>query len=510
LSQKFRPARPNPSRRIIRRAGCQSILYCVLALSATLAALLSSSLLVSAQQDAPEIKPLERKFNKKKDQGPRALGLMQLASNGKATLVPIAIRIGGRFYDAAEYKANPVPMALESGTVYEAERTGKSLGLFTVNGAWRSNSVNAAAPWIGSGLWLPEGAEAPKSGRRAESVPVGIESDDAPPRLTKGGSPKAATPEPPPAQTPSTGSSSEPKPPTESKPPASNPTSSPAKPPSDSAKKAEPGPPSDDSNSSAGDSNRPRLRRGKPTEPLPSDDEIPGYSKPGSPAPKSVKGAEPPPTNGTAGATANAAVDLIPAVSDADGPNPRSYAFEWAKGEEATRRKQLLDLATDQLRLYVAKQLKSSTSTNPAAPKSASQRPAPKPPEPVLDNIEMRTFDLWANNQPIMILTAQAHMPPSPAKNTSASAPDSSLQYTITLVARTDIYDNLHKLYSAVTDKYHLDVTPRLELIDAVDVDGDGRGELLFREISDASSGYVIYRATADTLWKMFDSLNPE
>jgi hypothetical protein len=29
----------------------------------------------------------------------------------------------------------------------------------------------------------------------------------------------------------------------------------------------------------------------------------------------------------------------------------------------------------------------------------------------------------------------------------------------------------------------------------------------LFREITDAGSGYVIYRATADKLWKMFDSL---
>jgi hypothetical protein len=61
-----------------------------------------------------------------------------------------------------------------------------------------------------------------------------------------------------------------------------------------------------------------------------------------------------------------------------------------------------------------------------------------------------------------------------------------------------------------VTDKFHLDVTPRLELIDAVDADGDGRAELLFHETADAGSGYVIYRATADKLWKMFDSLNAE
>ena len=47
-----------------------------------------------------------------------------------------------------------------------------------------------------------------------------------------------------------------------------------------------------------------------------------------------------------------------------------------------------------------------------------------------------------------------------------------------------------------------------MELIDAVDADGDGRGELLFRETSDAGTGWVIYRATADKLWKMFDSLN--
>jgi hypothetical protein len=33
---------------------------------------------------------------------------------------------------------------------------------------------------------------------------------------------------------------------------------------------------------------------------------------------------------------------------------------------------------------------------------------------------------------------------------------------------------------------------------------------LLFHEASDAANGWVIYRATPDKLWKLFDSLNPE
>jgi hypothetical protein len=78
------------------------------------------------------------------------------------------------------------------------------------------------------------------------------------------------------------------------------------------------------------------------------------------------------------------------------------------------------------------------------------------------------------------------------------------------LVTRTDIYGNLHKLYSGVTDRFHLDVTPQLDLIDAVDADGDGRGELLFHKTTDAGNGYAIYKATADTLWKMFDTVNPQ
>jgi hypothetical protein len=99
---------------------------------------------------------------------------------------------------------------------------------------------------------------------------------------------------------------------------------------------------------------------------------------------------------------------------------------------------------------------------------------------------------------------------PAPPAGTAHAGVDSDLQYSILLVADPDIYNNLHKLNVAITDKYHLDIRPRLELVDALDADGDGRGELLFHEASDAANGWVIYRATPDKLWKLFDSLNPE
>ena len=108
---------------------------------AGLAAVLSQS--VCAQSAA----------GKKAIKGPRALGLVQLMSNGKARLIPVTILFDGEFYDASAYKAAPVPMALESGTVYEGVRTGVSQGLFTVTGALQGNNT-----WVGDGTWQSAGA----------------------------------------------------------------------------------------------------------------------------------------------------------------------------------------------------------------------------------------------------------------------------------------------------------------------------------------------------------------
>jgi hypothetical protein len=492
------------------------------------------------ESTTPEKLPEETK-PKKKIKGPRAVGVLQLTASGKATLVPIAILVEGKFYDASVYKAEPVPMALESGTVYEAEQAGESLGLFTVGGVLHNNTAGSLHPWMGAGSYLPNGAEAPSSRRRAEDVPVGMDStaSDEPPRLTRGKASKPAASNQTPASGSSTpaanGSSEKPgdkpgtaTPPASSQPPSGSSSGSPAgastgqdtKKPvqtpataQTSPAQAAPAQTSSDQNSSQTSDNyyRPTLRRGKPTQSAPQEDETAPAGKPSTDGSK-TDGSKPGESKtGKPGSPAAAAaaepVQLVPAISDAGGPDPRPYKFFWKTGEEQDRRDQMLALAADEVRAYANALARNRIPAKPAAPKPAPagrKGPPKPPPQPVFENMQFRTFDVWVNNQPVMILSAEAHFPPAPG----ADAPPE--QYSITLVARTDIYGNLRKLYSGVTDKFHLDVTPRLDLIDVVDADGDGRGELLFRETSDAGSGYVIYRASADKLTKIFDSLGEQ
>lgn len=210
-------------------------------------------------------------------------------------------------------------------------------------------------------------------------------------------------------------------------------------------------------------------------------------------------------------AVAQAPVQLVPAISDAGGPDPQSYKFFWKEGEEDERRTQILRMAADEVRAYVNDRAKGVipakrpvTNAGRAKTSATARKPTTKPVQPVFESILFRAFDVWKNGQPVMVLSAEAHLPPAPG---TATPP---LVYDVAIAVRTDIYGNLRQLYAGVTDKYHLDVTPQLELIDVVDADGDGRGELLFRETTDAGNGYVIYRATADKLWKMFDSLGEE
>ena len=107
------------------------------------------------------------------------------------------------------------------------------------------------------------------------------------------------------------------------------------------------------------------------------------------------------------------------------------------------------------------------------------------------DDVRVTALDLSSNNSSEMVFTARRKQ----AGN----------RYTyITLVARMDLDGNPRKLFSQVTTSGRLDSVPRLEFIDAVDADGDGRAELLFRAVRGSDSEFVIYRVGPDKLTEIF------
>ena len=127
-----------------------------------------------------------------KSTGPRALGLVEVLTNGKTRLQAVCIMVDGKFFDAGTYKATPLPMALGSETVYEGVRTGISQGLFTVTDARK-----VRGNWFAEGRWVAAGSESHKTA----PVVTKPADDDAPPILRRAGSETAKAAESKPDET---------------------------------------------------------------------------------------------------------------------------------------------------------------------------------------------------------------------------------------------------------------------------------------------------------------------
>ena len=485
---------------------------------------------------------------------PRALGLLELTSDGKAHLIPITIRVDGQYFDASAYKAAPVPMALWGDTVYEGIRTGVSQGLFTVTGALQRKETNE---WIGEGRWqsasaLAAAAKVPKKAESSE--PRGMNVDEGPPVLRRSGAAKPQPPDAPVASSSSPGAapgnsnapSAVPAGSPSSNPPSTSPTATTSQTSPDGASKSsaenvpedKDGPvlkrgtppasstspttttsvttPSGTTSSSdqagksaadnsAPDKDAPVLKRGipSPTPKSKSDDFKVFSPKETPPAKSATKPPATPSSASTASAAANA-VQLIPAISDSGGPDLRPYSYNVKPDEELAFRKKMLGLAADEVRARVA-QLSGAPVSSAAASSAPGKTRAAKPLSPSFDDVQLKIFDLSNINEPELVLTATARMPATAGKaGASSNLQFSDLQFMVTLVAREDVNGEFHKAMANVTDAQHLDVLPRLDLIDAVDVDGDGRGELLFRQVSDAGNAFVVYRVIGDRLYPLF------
>ncbi len=77
-------------------------------------------------------------------------------------------------------------------------------------------------------------------------------------------------------------------------------------------------------------------------------------------------------------------------------------------------------------------------------------------------------------------------------------------QKFVTLIAQPDLYGGILVLYKSVTDSAHLDETPRMRLIDAVDALGDNRGELLFELRGAGQRQFALYRILRGSAEQLF------
>jgi len=135
-------------------------------------------------------------------------------------------------------------------------------------------------------------------------------------------------------------------------------------------------------------------------------------------------------------------------VSDTESIDPRSFDFVWKPGEEE-------QMEAKMRKLVIAQLPRENAQLAPSA----------------LQNVVMRSFDLDLSNDAVLVMSAE--VPGSYLAPGAKQTPGKFVSRYVTVIARVTFEGVPIKLAASVTDSTRLDVAPRLELIDAVDVDGD-------------------------------------
>lgn len=462
---------------------------------------------------------------KQKEREPRGLAVVVWRANAEGIaqprLLPISIYFQNKFFDASLYYSSPRPMALEAGNYFEVQQTGQRVGYFTVQNAVPP-AKSGEHRWAGLGDWenAPPRAEFRKQVVAAEAVREGAaliipEPDEQEQQrelkrkevtvYDEQGHPMskedAAKPEPEPEKKGNPETLDRAPSVIREKP---KPKDSGPKNPDDDPDRPRYGKKKDDAKAPAmvtlsapkpenqtalpEDPDRPVLRRGKPQH---SNDKAARKKEE-----ESVAGMGPVPAliaerggESTPGGT----VYYAAAVSDAENTNPSGeFAFKLGEDERSEQTAKMVKLAQAEVEKYLATMAKAPASAkpDPGPKRKPAKKGAPQP--AYFDVQEMRAFDVDLNNSAELVFTA--------IKRSAASAP-----VFVTLVARVTIEGEPRKLFASVTRADRLESYPRLMLIDAVDADGNGRADLLFRRIrGEHNEDFILYRVDPDGLTEMF------
>ncbi len=282
--------------------------------------------------------------------------------------------------------------------------------------------------------------------------------------------------------------------------------------------------------SSTSDPDRPKLKRGKPSE-LPQIEPPKAKDDPDRPVMKHG--------NNNAGATGKQEAIPVPprvldrgpligesnegepvlhrtrtyeavAVSDATPEQPNVFRYKMAPSEKEELQAKLDALAQGEVDKYLksigrgkasldAQKPASSKPTARTASRKRATTPAPEDRRSEFAEVQFEVLDLNHRNDPVLVFSGRERT--LTASGTTAGA---AQDVYVTYVARVGYEGKPLGIYRSVTVNDRLDVTPKLELIDAVDADGDGLGELLFRRVADDGAEFALYKVGFDRMTELF------
>jgi hypothetical protein len=436
------------------------------------------------------------------------------ADNSKASrLVPVAVLDQGQLQDGGIYMARPQPLALAGEVEYELERNGLPVGLFDIK-----NAGQEQGSWVGYGAWKPLAKPQPKPSAK-ELARIKIEDEDAesdrPILHRKHHADEDATGANKESERPASASpSTDPDRPTLHKKSQSDSDSQNSAPESKTSSDSNPAPDPDrptlhkqdstDSTASpapADDPDRPVLKKSKKKKPedVGRVDSLPDVTDPDRPRLKRGK-------------STGSGLDVLPslmgipadmqqavAISDVRTRSEHSWTFTWSNPEDETAMKASLEeTARGLLGLNppppapAPSKSASRRKAKPETPSESPTSPTPPTPRPLVEE-NFRAFELAYNSGATLVLTARTDAPLAEQK-------------FVTLIAQPDIYGNVMVLLKYVASGGHLDDTPRMRLIDAVDALADNRGELLFELRGATQRQFVLYRILRGQAEKLFVS----
>lgn len=383
-------------------------------------------------------------------------------------LIPVCIYDGQSLEDAGVYLARPVPLAVESGVEYQLFTNGKPAGLFDVSRAGQQQKT-----WIGLGQWKPLPKPKPQAAETAKIDAFGDAASDEPVLHRKHH----------PGEANASGKSSESNAARNAPPP--DPDRPTLRPPPDASQPGGSSSSADDSATESG-SGRPRLQKKQEADEgyvtsvaKLSDPDRPHLFR-GKP---SGEGLQVAPT--LLGFPAEMQQQV--AVSDAIDRPVHAWSFFWADPSDEARMKAAMEQLARQALGLAASSAQPQAVTAPSVPMRLTLAPAP-----LLDE-QFRVFKLAYGASATMVLSA----------HTEGAGANERF---VTLVAQPDFYGSVTVLVKNVTDAAHLDDTPRMRLVDAVDALADSRGELLFELRGATQRQFALYRVLRGKATRLFVS----